>query len=88
MMSGDSYFITTRFLSDAEDVKIKFGFNYSFLNMKLPLGFFPFVSYKQKSFWNIYQKFAPFCETNYNPAVGLVKLFVDKMGGGDSMLWA
>jgi phospholipase A1 len=37
-----------------------------------------FLTYTQKSFWNIYKKSSPFSETNYNPAIGLGKFFISK----------
>ncbi len=80
-MYGDNYFITgtalkNGFTSRTSDVKFQIGFKQRLKNVAFPLGIFPFLSYKQKSFWNVFEESAPFRETNYNPAIGLVKLFV------------
>ncbi len=83
---GDNYFVTgtslngSGFTPETSDAKFELGFKQRLTNVSLPFGVFPFISYRQKSFWNIYQESSPFRETNYNPAVGLVKLLVDKNG--------
>lgn len=35
-----------------------------------------FLTYTQKSFWDIYRKSAPFTETDYNPTVGVGRNFI------------
>ncbi len=80
-MYGDNYFIigtslNNGFTNKTSDVKFQIGFKQRLKNVALPLGIFPFLSYKQKSFWSIFEESAPFRETNYNPGVGLIKLFV------------
>ncbi len=85
-MFGDNYFVTGTsldeggFTSETSDAKFEIGFKERLINVSLPLGLFPFISYRQKSFWDIYKESYPFRETNYNPAIGLVKLLVDENG--------
>ncbi len=81
-MYGDNYFVSGTslkkggFTHKTSDVKFQIGFKQRLKNVAFPLGIFPFLSYKQKSFWNVFEESAPFRETNYNPAIGLIKLFV------------
>ncbi len=85
-MYGDNYFVTGTSLNKGKitfqtsDAKFQIGFKQRLTNVGLPFGVFPFVSYRQKSFWNIYEESFPFRETNYNPSIGLVKLFVNNKG--------
>ncbi len=81
---GDNYFITGTSFKDGfnastSDVKFELGFKQRLKNIGF-WGIYPFLSYRQKAFWNIYEESLPFREINYNPSVGLVKLFVDKDG--------
>ncbi len=85
---GDNYFITGTSLNNGltpttSDVKFELGFKQRLKNIGF-FGIYPFLSYHQKAFWNIYEESSPFREINYNPAVGLVKLFVDKDGITDA----
>ncbi|MEM6515975.1 MAG: phospholipase A, partial [Bacteroidota bacterium] len=80
-MYGDNYFITgTSTESDAfttagSDAKFEIGFKQRLTNVNLPWDIFPFITYRQKAFWDIYRESLPFRETNYNPAIGFSKLF-------------
>ena len=53
------------------DVKYQISFRQRLTNSYLPFNTFIFISYTQKSFWNIYQKSSPFRDTNFNPGIGL-----------------
>ncbi|NAS12186.1 phospholipase A [Poritiphilus flavus] len=84
-MYGDNYFVTGISLneditSETSDAKFEIGFKQRLTNVDLPWDVFPFITYRQKSFWNIYLESFPFRETNYNPALGLAKLFVNDEG--------
>ncbi len=84
-MYGDNYFVTGTSLnedisSETSDAKFEIGFKQRLTNLDLPWDMFPFITYRQKSFWDIYLESFPFRETNYNPALGLAKLFVDDEG--------
>lgn len=78
---GDNYFITgtsthsNAFTQSGSDAKFEIGFKQRLLNVELPFNLFPFVTYRQKAFWDIYRESFPFRETNYNPALGFTKLF-------------
>ena len=84
-MYGDNYFITGTALnetisSESSDAKFEIGFKQRLTNVDLPWDVFPFITYRQKAFWDIYRESFPFRETNYNPALGIAKLFVDETG--------
>jgi phospholipase A1 len=82
-INKDNYFITgvplnnqpTKYNSDA---KFQISFKQRLTNAILPFKTFLFLSYTQKSFWNIYRESSPFAETNYNPAFGVSKYFYYK----------
>lgn len=80
-MYGDNYFTTGTTLADSpthnnSDVKFQIGFKHRITNMRLPLGTYLFLTYQQKSFWNIYKESAPFRESNYNPGLALGKAII------------
>lgn len=90
-MYGDNYFVTGTSInqeisSETSDAKFEIGFKQRLTNVDLPWDVFPFITYRQKSFWDIYLESFPFRETNYNPALGVAKLFIDD-GGIKSGLW-
>jgi len=78
---GDNYFVTgttthsDAFTAQGSDAKFEIGFKQRLYNRDLPLDVIPFVTYRQKAFWDIYQDSFPFRETNYNPTFGFTKLF-------------
>ena len=83
-MFGDNYFVTgtstkkNAFTSDGSDTKFQIGFKQLLTNVELPLRVFPFITYRQKAFWDTYKESLPFRELNYNPAVGMARLFFRK----------
>ncbi len=83
-MFGDNYLITGTSLNKGtfqprtSDAKFEIGFKQRLTNVGLPFGIFPYISYRQKSFWNVYLESLPFRETNYNPSIGLVKFIVNE----------
>lgn len=42
----------------------------------LPFNSFLYLTYTQKSFWNIYSSSSPFRDTNYNPGIGVGKYII------------
>ena len=44
----------------------------------LPFKTFAYLTYTQKSFWDIYSESSPFRDINYNPGIGLAKVFISK----------
>lgn len=74
----DNYFITGTTLIGSptklnSDVKFQVSLKYRLSNRPMWFGFYPYLSYTQKTFWDIYKKSAPFGESNYNPALFAVK---------------
>lgn len=77
----DNYFITgvpidRPVTSSTSDAKFQISFKQRLTNDVMPFNSFLFLSYTQKSFWDIYRSSSPFAETNYNPALGLRKYFI------------
>ncbi|MBT8191597.1 MAG: phospholipase A [Bacteroidia bacterium] len=81
-MFGDNYLITgttvtgRNDLRASSDVKFRIGFAHRLLDRPLILGFYPYVTYQQRSFWEIYKESSPFRESNYNPGFALGKIAV------------
>ncbi len=79
----DNYFLTGVPSNEAvtkktADAKFQISFKERLTNAELPFSTYMFLTYTQKSFWNIYEKSSPFSETNYNPAIGIGKFLVSK----------
>jgi phospholipase A1 len=74
----DNYFISGTVLNhkptkDNSDAKFQFSFKQRIQNSPLVWGSYFYLTYTQKSFWDIYKKSSPFAESNYNPGLQLVK---------------
>lgn len=77
----DNYIITgnrlnKRVSANNADVKYQISFRQRITNSYLPFNTFIFVSYTQKSFWNIYEESAPFRDTNFNPGIGFGRYLI------------
>lgn len=77
----ENYFITGNPLKkqinvDNADVKYQISFRQRLSNSYLPFNTFVFISYTQKSFWNIYKKSSPFRDTNFNPGIGFGRYLI------------
>lgn len=77
----DNYIITGTNLNKQinttnADVKYQISFRQRFSNSYLPFNTFVFISYTQKSFWNIYKKSSPFRDTNFNPGIGFGRYLI------------
>lgn len=77
---GDNYFITgvptnKNISSLNSDVKFEIGFKQRLTNLVLPFKTYSYLTYRQKSFWDVYQESAPFTESNYNPGIGFGRPF-------------
>ena len=75
----DNFFITGITLGEKvskynADAKYQISFKQRLLNAALPFKTSLFLTYSQKSFWDIYTLSSPFAETNYNPGLALGKL--------------
>lgn len=74
----DNYFITGTTYTEKQskynsDAKFQFSFKQRLSNDPLVWGAYAYLTYTQKSFWDIYRKSSPFAETNYNPGLQLFK---------------
>lgn len=79
----DNYFITGIPLNEkvdrqSADVKYNVSFKQLITRNTLPWDTYLFVTYSQKSFWNIYDESSPFKEINFNPSIGLGKPIYNK----------
>lgn len=57
------------------DVKFQISFAVRLTNNVLPWNSFLFLSYTQKTFWNVFQESLPMGDINFNPAIGWSKPF-------------
>lgn len=84
----DTYFVTgvplnKEITSNTADVTFQISIRQRLTKSVLPFKTFLYLTYTQKSFWNIYAESSPFKDTNYNPGVGLGKyiLYKDRVVG-------
>lgn len=80
---NDNYFITGSSTNEslakiARDAKFQISFKQRLTRSKLPLNSYLYLTYTQKSFWNIYNESSPFAETNYNPSIGIGRILIIK----------
>lgn len=89
----DNYIVTGTSFSGGKvtkynsDAKFQISLRHRLYRNLLPYKIYLFLTYTQKSFWDIYRKSAPFSETNYNPTLGGGRNFIS--GGkivGSAML--
>jgi len=74
----DNYFITgvpinKEINNSTADVKFQISIRQLLFKKLLPRNQILALTYTQKSFWNIYEKSAPFADNNYNPGLLLTK---------------
>ncbi len=77
----DNYFITGVPLNkgingETADAKFQISIRHRLTTSRLPFNTFLFLTYTQKSFWNIYRESAPFRDSNYNPGIGLGRYII------------
>lgn len=77
----DTYFTTGIPLNgsinrNTADAKFQISIRQRLTRSRLPFNTFLFVTYTQKSFWDIYAESSPFRDTNYNPGLGLGKYII------------
>ncbi len=58
------------------DALFQISIRHRFTKSRLPFNTFLYLTYTQKSFWDIYAESAPFRDNNYNPALGLGKYII------------
>ncbi|PZP48807.1 MAG: phospholipase, partial [Pseudopedobacter saltans] len=81
----DNYFISGTSINhkpDKYNSDIKYQISIRQLLYRQPIlgGSFPYLSYTQKSFWNVYQNSKPFAEINFNPSLGLLRPYKNRYG--------
>jgi len=79
----DNYFITgvpTNKTIDrtTANAKYQISFKQILTRSRLPWDTYLFMTYTQKSFWNIYKESFPFSDINFNPSIAVGKAFFDK----------
>ncbi len=77
----DNYFVTGVPLnrsinSETADVKFQISIRHRLTSSRLPFDTFLYLTYTQKSFWNIYKSSAPFRDNNYNPGIGIGRYII------------
>jgi phospholipase A1 len=77
----DNYFITGIPLNksidgETADAKFQVSFRHRLTRSRLPFDTFLYLTYTQKSFWDIYRESAPFRDSNYNPGIGLGRYII------------
>lgn len=79
----DNYFITGVPTNKSIDrttanAKYQISFKQILTRSRLPWDTYLFMTYTQKSFWNIYKESFPFSDINFNPSIAIGKAFFDK----------
>lgn len=74
----DNYFVTgiplnKKVTNETADAAFQISIRHRLTKSILPFNTFAYLTYTQKSFWNIYAESSPFRDTNYNPGLGLGK---------------
>lgn len=79
----DNFFITgiplnKKITDSSADALFQVSIRQRLTKTVLPFKTFAYLTYTQKSFWNIYSESSPFRDMNYNPGIGLAKIFISK----------
>lgn len=74
----DTYFVTgvplnEEITNESTDATFQISIRQRLTKSVLPFKTFAYLTYTQKSFWDIYAESSPFRDTNYNPGIGLGK---------------
>ncbi|GAB6009080.1 phospholipase A [Dysgonomonas reticulitermitis] len=74
----DSYFVTgvplnQKITNESADATFQISIRQRLTKSVLPFKTFAYLTYTQRSFWDIYAESSPFRDTNYNPGIGLGK---------------
>lgn len=77
----DNYFITgiplnKKTSSSTADAMFQFSIRQRLTNSILPYNTFLYLTFTQKSVWNIYEESSPFKDNNYNPGIGIGKYLI------------
>lgn len=79
----DTYFVSgvplnKKITRNTADASFQISIRQRLTKSVLPFKTFAYLTYTQKSFWNIYAQSSPFKDTNYNPGLGLGKYILYK----------
>lgn len=87
-MFHDNYFVTgvpinKKITKRTADAKFQISVRQRLIKSILPFNTIIFITYTQKSFWDIYKKSSPFADNNYNPGISIGKplIFDNKLRG-------
>lgn len=74
----DTYFVTgvplnKKITNESADATFQISIRQRLTKSVLPFKTFAYLTYTQRSFWDIYAESSPFRDTNYNPGLGLGK---------------
>lgn len=74
----DTYFVSgiplnEEITNESADATFQISIRQRLTKSVLPFKTFAYLTYTQKSFWDIYAESSPFRDTNYNPGIGLGK---------------
>lgn len=77
----DTYFVTgipldEKITNNSADATFQISIRQRLTKSVLPFKTFLYLTYTQKSFWDIYAESSPFRDTNYNPGIGLGKYLI------------
>lgn len=77
----DTYFTTGIPLNqtinrNTADAMFQISIRHRLTKSRLPFNSFLYMTYTQKSFWNIYADSAPFRDNNYNPSIGIGRYII------------
>lgn len=77
----DNFFITgmslhNRLNGETADAKYQISLRQRLTTSRLLFNSFLYLTYTQKSFWNIYKQSSPFRDSNYNPGIGLGRYII------------
>lgn len=84
-MYKDNYFITGTSFKEGpsinnSDVKFQISLKYRINQKPVFDNVYAYMTYTQKSFWEVYQESKPFGDINFNPGVGLIRPYMSKKG--------
>jgi len=85
----DTYFVTgiplnEKITNNTADATFQISVRQRLTKSILPFKTFAYMTYTQKSFWDVYAESSPFRDTNYNPGIGLGKVlfYKNRLVGG------
>lgn len=79
----DTYFVTgiplnQQITRNTADAVFQISIRQRLTKSILPFNSFLYLTYTQKSFWDVYRESSPFRDNNYNPGIGIGKYIIEK----------